>query len=64
MVWSFGIGVWDKIMVYVDDYNYPYRGMKMCHMIADSDDELEGMAIHLSLRMHRQEETSHSLWSC
>lgn len=27
-------------MVYIDDYNAKYRGMIMCHMIADSTEEL------------------------
>lgn len=27
-------------MVYIDDYNAKYRGMIMCHMIADSTSEL------------------------
>lgn len=26
--------------VYVDDFNAPYRGMVMCHMIADTTQEL------------------------
>jgi hypothetical protein len=26
--------------VYIDDYNAPYRGMIMCHMLADTTDEL------------------------
>ena len=30
--------------VYVDDMEAPYRGMKMCHMIADTIDELLAMA--------------------
>lgn len=30
--------------VYVDDMFRPYRGMKMCHMMADSEDELLDMA--------------------
>ena len=31
-------------MVYIDNMNAPYRGMKMCHMIADSTEELLEMA--------------------
>jgi hypothetical protein len=30
-------------MVYVDDFNAKYRGMIMCHMIADTTEELLGM---------------------
>lgn len=30
--------------VYVDDMRAPYRGMKMCHMAADSTQELLEMA--------------------
>jgi len=30
--------------VYVDDMQAPYRGMRMCHMIADSRAELDAMA--------------------
>jgi len=31
-------------MVYIDNMDAPYRGMLMCHMIADSTDELLAMA--------------------
>lgn len=30
-------------MVYIDDFNAPYRGMKMCHMLADTTEELLDM---------------------
>jgi len=30
--------------VYVDNMDFPYRGMKMCHMIADTSIELYRMA--------------------
>lgn len=30
--------------VYVDDGKYPYRGMLMCHMAADTTEELLAMA--------------------
>ena len=30
--------------VYVDDVFAPYRGMLMCHMVADTEDELHRMA--------------------
>jgi hypothetical protein len=32
------------VTVYVDDMNASFGRMKMCHMIADSDDELHAMA--------------------
>jgi hypothetical protein len=36
--------------VYVDSANISFRGMTMCHMIADSLDELHAMADRLGLR--------------
>lgn len=30
--------------VYIDDFNAPYGRMKMCHMMADTREELNGMA--------------------
>lgn len=30
-------------MVYIDDFNAPYKGMIMCHMIADTTEELLSM---------------------
>ena len=36
--------------VYVDNGKHPYRGMKMCHMLADTLDELHGMAARVGLR--------------
>lgn len=32
------------LAVYVDDMRVPYGGMIMCHMLADTDDELHAMA--------------------
>lgn len=36
--------------VYVDDAQRPYGRMKMCHMMADTQDELQEMAKKLKLR--------------
>lgn len=41
--------------VYIDDMNASYKRMKMCHMIADTDDELHAMAdaIGVARRWHQ-----------
>jgi hypothetical protein len=36
--------------VYVDDMRAPYRGMIMCHMIADTDEELNAMASAIGMQ--------------
>ena len=42
-------------MVYIDDMNAPYRGMLMCHMIADTHAELIEMARKIGVnRKHIQ----------
>lgn len=43
-------------MVYVDDMRAPYGRLVMCHMIADTDDELHAMAdrIGVSRRWHQK----------
>lgn len=48
--------------VYVDDMRAPFRGMVMCHMVADTDDELHAMADKLGLarRWHQKPGTPHS----
>ncbi|MBP0633625.1 MULTISPECIES: DUF4031 domain-containing protein [unclassified Cupriavidus] len=41
--------------VYVDDMNAEYRGMRMFHMIADTDEELHDMAARIGVaRRHFQ----------
>ncbi len=48
--------------VYVDDMKKPYRSMIMCHMLADTDDELHAMAdqIGVARRWHQKAGTHHS----
>lgn len=36
--------------VYVDNARMPYRGMVMCHMLADTFDELDGMAVAIGMK--------------
>lgn len=36
--------------VYVDEPIHPYRGMMMCHMLADTTEELMAMAQQLNLK--------------
>jgi Protein of unknown function (DUF4031) len=38
------------VSVYVDDMEAPYRGMKMCHMVADSTDELLAMVDRIGVK--------------
>lgn len=45
-------------MVYVDDYRGQFRGMVMCHMVADSLDELHAFAERLGLRREWFQATS------
>lgn len=44
--------------VYVDNAMIPFGRMKMCHMVANSLEELHGMAEKLGLRRWFQEEAS------
>lgn len=48
--------------VYVDDMQAKYRRMVMCHMLADTDDELHAMAdaIGVARKWHQKNGTPHS----
>lgn len=48
--------------VYVDDMRAPYGRMIMCHMLADTDEELHAMAaaIGVARRWHQKPDTPHS----
>jgi len=48
--------------VYVDKMRAAYRRMVMCHMLADTDDELHAMAdrIGVARRWHQKASTPHS----
>ena len=37
-------------MVFIDNYNAGFRGMIMCHMMADTEEELDAMAEAVGLR--------------
>jgi len=47
--------------VYVDEAIWPYGRMMMCHMLADTDDELHQMAakIGVARKWHQNERYSH-----
>ena len=36
--------------VYVDKARHPFRGMTMCHMLADTEDELHAMAERIGMK--------------
>lgn len=48
--------------VYVDDMRAPFGRMIMCHMVADTDDELHAMATQIGVarKWHQNPGTVHS----
>jgi len=49
-------------MVYVDEMKAAFRGMIMCHMVSETDEELHAMADRLGLKRswHQKAGTVHS----
>ncbi len=47
-----------KMTVYVDDAQIPFGRMKMCHLVADTLEELHAMAEQLGLRCWFQKDAS------
>lgn len=45
--------------VYVDDVFIPFGRMKMCHMIADTEDELHDMAARIGMKRKWFQDGSH-----
>ncbi|MCW1839480.1 DUF4031 domain-containing protein [Prosthecomicrobium hirschii] len=48
--------------VYVDDVRHPYGRMVMCHMWADTDDELHAMAAAIGIRRRWFQEPPKASW--
>ena len=44
------VAIYDTMAVYVDRCRYPYKGMVMCHMLADTLDELHAMAGQVGMK--------------
>lgn len=48
--------------VYVDDVRFPYRGMIMCHLFADSDAELHAMADRIGIQRRWFQKPPRASW--